>query len=73
MNENSKIKDTHPEELRVLIDRLENARQTGIYFDEKAFSLEWELRSMEKDVVVSKEQAYRIKDEHLYGRTWRNA
>ena len=64
---NTEIEDTLPEELKILIDEFEEARRTGEHFDSKAMSLECELRSMEKDGVISKEQADWVKDEHLYG------
>ena len=56
-----------------LIDDFEEARRAGEHFDSKAMSLECELRSMEKDGVISKEQADSVKEEHLYGKEWRNA
>lgn len=64
--------DKLPDELKDMIDELEEARKTKIHFESKAMSLECELRSMEKDGLISTEQAAWIKENHLYGKGWQN-
>ena len=67
------IKKELPKELQDMIEELEEARKKNIHFESKAMSLECELRSMEKDGIISKEQANWVKENHLYGKGWQNA